>query len=147
MNCIDLRARFGDRYRLGTDPSLEAERTEFRAEERRWLTTILCRHGEIIPWGGFKLAACTSGAGSIGKRLRALPFVEVAQNGQDGRNVVFDLEHFDEVAEIMQPRRRRRLSPEARAAAGERLRKYQYQPAVGCDSDERQCVPAGGADR
>ena len=26
MNCIDLKAQFGDRYRLGTDPSIETTR-------------------------------------------------------------------------------------------------------------------------
>jgi hypothetical protein len=43
-----------------------------------------------------------------------LPFTTTAQDGTDGATVVFDVEHFEAVAEIMQPRRRRRLSPEAR---------------------------------
>jgi len=53
----------------------------------------------------------------------------VAQDGDDGANVVFPLEHFQEVAKITKPRRRRRLSERQRAAAPERLR--QYQPAKG----------------
>jgi hypothetical protein len=43
----------------------------------------------------------------------------------DGVDVQFDVADFDRVAEVMKPRRRR-LSPEARLAAGIRLAKYQF---------------------
>ena len=90
---------------------------------------MLCQYGHICPWGGSNLAACTDRPGRIVNRLKALPFITVAQNGADGANVVFDVAHFDAVAEIMRPRRRRRLSGAQKAAAAERLR--QYQPAKG----------------
>jgi hypothetical protein len=129
MKCINLKKRFGRQYRVAYEESYYAEKQEFRAAEAQWLIVILCRHGHISPWGGDKLAACTAKAGSMAKRLKSLPFATVAQDGDDGANVVFAVEHFEEVAAIMKPRRRRRLSEAQRAAAAERLRKY--QPAKG----------------
>ena len=82
------------------------------------------KHGYICPWGGSKLAACVNRAGWIVNRLKALPGAEVAQDGDDGANVLFDVAHFDEVAEIMKPRRRhprRRLTPEQKARAVKNL--------------------------
>jgi len=128
-DCVNLRERFGDRYKIDVDESYYAERPEFRKTEEPWLLVLLCQHGHICPWGGSTLAACTDKAGPIANQLKALTFVTVAQDGDDGVNVVFDVEHFDQVAEIMKPRRRRRLSPEQRQNAAERLR--EYQPAKG----------------
>jgi hypothetical protein len=75
------------------------------------------------------LAACTNTAGPVAKRLKALPFTTVAQDGADGATVLFDVEHFDEVAEIMKPRRRYRVSGEEARRRAERIAKYRFQPA------------------
>ena len=130
-DCVNLKERFGEWFRVEYEESYRAERGEHGWAEDPWLMVIPCQHGHICPWGGSILAACTKHAGRIVNRLKALPFTTVAQDGSDGANVLFDVEHFDQVAEIMRPRRRRRLSPEARRAAGERLRQYQFTPAVG----------------
>jgi hypothetical protein len=129
MDPINLKQRFGDRYKVEFEQSYHVERPEFRAAEAPWLMMVPCQHGEICPWGDENLAACTSKAGSVAKRLKALPYTTVAQDGDDGANVVFPVGHFDEVVAIMKPRRRRRLSEGQRAAAAEHLRKY--QPAKG----------------
>ena len=71
------------------------------------------------------MAACTDRPGRIANKLTALPFIEAAQNGDDGANVVFDVAYFDEVAKIMKPRRRRRMSDAQKASAATRLRQYQ----------------------
>jgi hypothetical protein len=131
VECVNLKERFGRRFKVVYEESYYAERPEFRAAEAPWLMMIPCQHGHICPWGGENLAACTRTAGPIAKRLKALPFATVAQDGSDGANVVFPVDHFEEVAAIMKPRRRRVLSPKARKAAGERLAKYQFRPAVG----------------
>ena len=68
--------------------------------------------------------ASTNRLGSVANRLKALAFTEVVQEGSDGVNVLFDLEHFDEVARVMKPRKRRRLSPAERAKRVKRLREY-----------------------
>jgi hypothetical protein len=65
----------------------------------------------------------------VAKRLKALPYCRVVQDGDDGANVVFPVDRFEEVAAIMRPRRRRRLPERQRVAVAERLRKY--QPAKG----------------
>lgn len=76
------------------------------------------------------MAACTSSRGSITKRLTALPFATVEQNGSDGINVSFHVDHFDKIAAIMKPRRRRQMSEAQRLVAAERLREYQFKPAA-----------------
>ena len=146
MELLDLKVMFGRRFKLGVDPSYHAERPDLRHDARPWLRTILCQHGEIIPWGNSTLAAVTAKAGTVARRLKALPNIEVWQDGSDGVTVLFDAADFDQIADIMRPRRRRHLTPEARAAAGERLRKYQFGHAVGLTSDTQFCVPAGSVD-
>ena len=54
----------------------------------------------------------------------------IVQDGDDGVNATFPLEAFDEVAEIMKPRKRRRMTDEQRQAATERLRRYREGPAA-----------------
>jgi len=112
------------------EESYYAERSK-RTIEDPCLMILLCQHGEIYPWGGTRLAASTYKNGPVASKLRKLPFVDLAasRDGDDGVDAVFDVAHFDEVAAIMKPRRRRRLTPEQRQAATERL--TQYQPAKG----------------
>lgn len=145
MNCIDLEQLYGDRFKIIYEESYCAERSEFRAAEESWLRIMLCVNGHICPWGGSNLAACTNRAGTVARALRRLPFVRVAQDGSDGINAVFDVAHFDEVAALMKPRRRRRLSPEARRRAAEHLKPWQFH-AVGSPNNERRCVPVAAVD-
>jgi len=144
--CINLRERFGRRYRVEYEPSYYAERGAGARADDPWPMVIPCENGHICPWGGSTLTACTKAAGSVANRLKALPFTTVAQDGSDGANVLFDVNHFDVVATIMKPRRRRRLSPEARRAAGERLAKYQFRHAVQAPDLARPCEFGGPGD-
>ena len=124
MECVNLKQQFGDRYKVEFEQSYRDERPEFRAQEASWLMVIPCQHGEICPWGDDTLAVCSKTAGSVAKRLKALPFVTVAQDGADGVNVVFSLEHFEEVAAIMKPRRRRQVSEAERQRLAEMSARY-----------------------
>jgi hypothetical protein len=94
-----------------------------------WLQVILCRAGHICPWGGSTLAAVTDTAGPTARRLAALDFATVHQDGSDGMTILFPVEKFPEVAALMHPRRRRRMTEEQRQAAAERLAKYAFTPA------------------
>ena len=123
-DCIDLRERFGDRLKVIREESYEAERSDFRSAEEKWLQSIPCKHGNFCPWGADLVAACTNKRGGIAWTLKRLPFVRIAQDGEDGVNAVFRVDHLDEVAKIMKPRTRRRLSEEQRRQCVERLRKY-----------------------
>jgi hypothetical protein len=90
---------------------------------------IPCQNGEICPCGDSTLAACTATPGHVSTKLKRLPFTKIAQDGDDGANVLFDVARFDETAKIMKPRKRRpRMSQAQRKAVGERLRPYQPGP-------------------
>ncbi len=139
-SCMDLRQLFGDKYRLAVEESYYAERPQFRKQEEPWLTFIVCRYGQIGVWGGNLLVASTRGLGSVAIRLKALPFAQVVQDGSDGVNVTFALEHFDAVAEIMKPRKRRpKLSREHKAKLMEANAKFRFQPASGDAPEAQDC--------
>ena len=91
-----------------------------------WLMVIMCQHGEIYPFGDDQLVASTKKPGTIAKRLKALPFATIHKDGSDGMDMIFPADRFDDVAAIMKPRKRRRMSEEARHRAAKRLRKYQF---------------------
>jgi hypothetical protein len=129
MECVNLRGRFGRQYRIEHEESYYAERPEHRSAEEAWLQIIPCQRGHIYPHGHNMLAAATNGRGAIVKKLLAVPGAKMWQDGDDGVNVLFPVERFDDVAKLMRPRRRRRLSPEQRAKAVERLAKYAFPPA------------------
>ena len=139
-DCINLKERFGDRYRVKYEDSYYAERPEYRKEEAPWLMIIPCQNGHICPWGGSMVAACTRRRGPVARRLKDLPFAEAFQDGDDGVNVVFNVEHFEEVAEIMKPRRRYMVSEEEARRRAERIAKYRFQPAEKSPQTALECV-------
>jgi hypothetical protein len=102
MDCIDLN-QFGDKYKLSLDPAAKPRNKD------PWLITMLCRHGEIYPFGGNLLAASTNTRGPVANQLAKLG--RIHQDGDDGITVVFDVADFDAVAKVMKPKRRRKLSP------------------------------------
>ncbi len=86
---------------------------------------IPCKRGHIFPWGASTLAASTNGQGPTTKRLMTLPGVTVHQDGSDGATVLFPVDRFDAVAELMLPKRRRVVSE----TELERLRAIGFQKA------------------
>jgi len=58
--------------------------------------------------------------------LRQLSGVTIHQEGDSEWTLLFPIGLFDQVAAIVQPKKRRFLTPAQRAAAVERLRKYQF---------------------
>ena len=126
MECISLKERFGHKYKVEYEESYYAEYGPNARVEDLWLMIIPCRNGHICPWGGQKLAACTNRAGPIARRLKGLPYTTVTQDGDDGANVVFPVEKFDEVAAIVKPRTRKRLSSEAKRRLIEAGASYRF---------------------
>ncbi len=124
MDCVNLKREFGKTYRVRYEESYYAEYGPNARVEAPWLMVIPCRNGYICPLGGRDLVACTNHLGPVANVLKSLPFTRMAQDGDDGCNIQFDVKHFDEVARIMKPRRRRRLSPEERAKRIKRLQEY-----------------------
>jgi hypothetical protein len=129
MNCVNLRERFGRRYRVEHEESYYAQYGPRARTDDPWLQIIPCRAGHIYPWGHSTLAASTDGLGPTARKLAALAFTTVHQDGSDGVTVLFPVERFPDVAALMHPKRRRRMTEEQREAAVERLAKYAFTAA------------------
>ena len=141
MHCINLQKRFGRRFKVRYAEDYFAQYGPNAQTEDPWYMEIPCENGSIAPWGGFELVACTKTAGPVANRLKAIPFTRVAQDGDDGANVVFGVEHFDVVAKLMKPRRRRRLSEAARRWLADAGAKTRFQPGTRGPHTARTCVP------
>lgn len=115
--CIDLKERFGRRFRVAYEESYRASYGLHATRKDPWLQVLLCRYGHIYTFGGERLAASVDGHANVAGVLRRLPCCTVHQDGDLGElTVVFNVADFAKVAKIMQPRRSRRLSPQAREA-------------------------------
>jgi len=144
---VNLRERFGRRFRVEYEESYHAERGADARADDPWLMIIPCRFGHIFPHGGSTLAASVDGFPKIAGRLKRLACCRVHHDGDFGElTVLFDVADFAKVARIMRPRRRRQVSPRER----ERLRAMGYkkgaQPHVDVQYSGRTGVPEGRAD-
>lgn len=139
VHCVDLRANFSHEYQVRTDHSNGSLHDP-------WQLMIPCRFGHIYPHGDRLLGVATNGRGPVANRLAALRCVRIVLDGDDGINVVFDVGDFDSVAQVMQPKRRRRLSAEKRAERAERLRNYQFSRATHDAGENRRRVGKAPAD-
>ncbi len=101
--CIDLKAEFGDRFRIQYEETLPAG---FVRDP--WYAQIKCR------CGGDELgAAVDSGRVQAAGTIRRLGCVRVTQNGDGGEvNAVFHRKDLDQVLAVMHPYRRKRVSEE-----------------------------------
>ena len=144
--CIDLRKRFGEVYCIQSEVGTPMDRRRPRRDLNPWLLTIPCGLGHIYPHGGEFLGASTDRRGRAANRLASLPGVRVVQDGDDGVNVVFHVRNFHEIAKILKPRRRRRLSAEEKAERVERLRSFQFSPASQSSENDRRRDGAEQAD-
>lgn len=136
MKCVNLKKEFGGQYQVEYDESFYAQYGENARTVDPWYMQIRCRYGSIYPFDGSTLAASVDGYPKIAGRLKNLPCCRMHQDGDFGElTVLFDMSDFDTVADVMKPRRRRRLSPEQRQAAVERLAKYAFKPARQSDSE------------
>ena len=116
--CVDLAARFGDRYRLRR----EADGVTWYATpepERAWLLELPCKYGVVYPHGGEILAAVVTGRYAR-QQVAALACL-CSRRGDTELVVTFHVDDAEQVLAILKPRRRRRLSPEQRARSVERL--------------------------
>jgi hypothetical protein len=129
MDCINLMDRFGSEYRIEFDPAFDPKHKQ-RENLDAWMMTLPCRFGVIYPWGGDRLSVEVDYHLRIAKRLAALPGVTLTQDGDEEKTFTFPVSIFDEVAKIVQPRRRRHLSDEQKAKAAETLRPFRYAKQI-----------------
>ena len=127
-DCIDLRETYGDRFKVESERAVPSERTEFRSEEAPWLMVIPCQLGQIYPYGGSLLSAHTDHRCSR-NRLMALDCCEIYQLGDTEVTVNFNVRDFDRVAELLKPKKRRRLSPEHRQKLVRASIPHRFRPA------------------
>ena len=107
---IDLRAEYGHRWKIGLDAAAGGRWSD------PWNFKILCRHGEICPWGDGLLAASTHHAGAVANKLLALDGVDAILDGDDGASIAFPISKLKEVTKVLKPRTTRRPNPAQLAA-------------------------------
>ena len=107
---IDLRTEYGHRWKIGLDAAAGGRWSD------PWNFKILCRHGEIYPWGDGLLAASTHNAGAVANKLLALDGVDAILDGDDGASVAFHTSKLKEVAKVLKPRTTRQPNPAQLAA-------------------------------
>jgi len=130
--CINLRERYGQIYRINYEESRNAQYGPMARTQDPWLQQMLCKCGVIYPHGGDRLAASVDGHRRVASRLRRLSCVDIHQDGGFGElTVLFHVQEFAKIAEVMHPRRRRQVTPAERA----RLRRIGYQKAVESHSE------------
>lgn len=114
-DCINLKERFGKVYRIKHDEAVQE-----RAERKDpWMMIITCKWGIIYPQGGTKLAAEVDRHPTAARALQKMAGVEQTQEGdlELENTFVFDVSLFDQVGEVLKPKRRRVLTAEHKAKA------------------------------
>lgn len=124
---IDLKQRFGSEYRVSLDESYFAHGTG-REAEKLWMWRIECKYGHIYPHGGEVLGAYCNRRLVRGK-LKKLPCCKVHQEGDFETTVLFHVSHFDEVAKVIKPKRRRRITDEQKQRLAKIGTQTKFQPA------------------
>ena len=119
--CINLRERFAEKYKTTFDPAYDG-----RPRNDPWMMQILCKFGTVYPFEGNKLAVEVDYHPKAAQALASLEGVRCHQDGDREKTFVFPVDLFDRVAKIVQPRKRRRLSPEQTQA----LAPYAFQSAA-----------------
>jgi hypothetical protein len=113
--CVNLLEMFGDRFRVSFDPAYDPDHVP-RTKLDPWMMQLLCERGVIYPYGGDRLAVEIDSRPQTAKAVGAIPGVVLYQDGSTEKTFLFPLSLFDQVAGIVRPRKRRRLSDEQRAA-------------------------------
>jgi hypothetical protein len=143
---VDLKALARAHHlRPGLDES--AKTPDQRDIDRAWLVTIPGRYGSVFVWGQ-TLPGATTDRRRLHPRLMAIPGAVVRQRGDRELTVSFPPDQLPAVADLLKIRRRRRLSPEAKAKAAERLKLARARiparnglPDAPCDGRTAQIDP------
>ena len=124
----------GGRYRIALEKSWHHERPEIRSPDRIWYEQIPCRGGAFIglySLNPFILQLFTPRVGNarrVWEAIQGFPKVR-ADFHFDGEAVLyFTLDALHTVAEIAGARKKRRLSPEARAKLSELGKAFRFKP-------------------
>lgn len=125
MTCINLREQFGKKYRITLD---EAAFTKSEKADP-WMQQIPCRGDgiTIYPFGGDFLAVEVNDRGLLAVKLKNLG-VKQTQDGDTEKTFIFPVSQFKQVAKIVHPCSKRRLTAAQKAAFKERVKEHQFKP-------------------
>ena len=112
MGSVNLLNLFGDRFRITFDRAYSARHVP-RAKLDPWMMQLPCegRGVTIYPHGGSMLAVEVDRRPSIVAKLRAIPGLKLHQDGDLEKTFLFDVGLFEQVAEVVKPRRKRQVTP------------------------------------
>ena len=119
---------------------LVSQYPRFRVEYVKGHYVIVCRFGSIAEADGI-MTATVDRTAAPGRRLIGLPVVTAAAIDGAQLQVSFRSEDLAQVAKVMQPRIRRRLSPEHRAKLVEAGKPYRKNGS-GRSQEPLGCAPA-----
>jgi hypothetical protein len=128
-NCVNLMERFGSRYKISFDPVV-APRGCQRDKIDPMLQVLRCRFGEIYPQGGDLLAIELRNHPHIARQLRESGCCIVHQEGDGEVSLLFPMEHFETVAEIVKPHRRPQISDERRRELAEQVQLFNVNSSI-----------------
>jgi hypothetical protein len=123
--CVNLREMFGQRFKIGWDPAYDPKGIH---EKDPWMMTLPCQKGVIYPQGGEMLAVEIDNRPITAKQVAAIPGIVCHQDGDHEKTFLFHVDLFDQVAEMVKPRKRRRLSDGQMAKCIDRLAKHRPRP-------------------
>lgn len=138
MTPLEQLATLGKQYRVVTEDAYFGDNGDATRADDPWLQIIPCQRGHIYPHGGNLLAVATATRGGTAKAIRAIPGVDVLQDGDDGINASFPVELFPQVAELMKPHRRRQFTQEERDRLAELGRAHHFKPRHGAKTSETE---------
>jgi len=104
---LNVKELFGNRYRIECDP---AAKSEPYGRRNPWNFIIQCKYGEIYPFSDQLLAVLVVGPKKVAQ-LRRVGYT--LHQDADGEAVyLFPADRFDDVARLVHPRKRKRISTE-----------------------------------
>jgi hypothetical protein len=115
-------------YRDPAQPHIPPE-----SRDDPWYYQIPCDFGIIYPHGADTLALEIDYHNPTANRVLKIPGTRLSQDGDFEKTILFSLSLFDQVAEIVKPKRRRVLTPEQRAALAEAGSATRFQKDRGSD--------------
>jgi hypothetical protein len=127
--CIDLKEYFGHRFRVSLDEAADSPTDP-------WYFQLRGERGVIYPHSSTLLAVECDYRPITAKRLAALG-LPLHQDGDGEKTFLFGLDQFEAVAELIQLRKRRQVSPEERARLLEAGEPFWFQRASDAPDDSR----------
>lgn len=136
MECLNLVELFGGKYRTSFDPAYDPRHRPQKSRDPRMMT-IPCSRGVIYPFGGEYLIAEVEDRPRIAGSLVQLSCVELFQDGDRFVAVKFHVRDFKQVAQLLRPRKKPRLTAERRAELSEHMRRIREDKKIRAEDEHR----------